>query len=50
MRKYIGKPTHEIRVNLNDFEGDRCLGDIISELERQDSKFNTVKSYAVEVK
>lgn len=49
--KYIGKPTREIRINLNDFNQKATLGEIITELERQDKKFNTGNtSYGFEYK
>lgn len=48
--KYIGKPTYEIRVNLNLFDDKATLGQIITELERQDQQHNTIKSYGIEVK
>lgn len=47
--KYIGKPTNEIRINLNDF-GNAPIGDIFQELQRQDKLHNTNKSYGIELK
>lgn len=48
--KYIGKPTNEIRINLNDFGEKATIKEIIQELERQDKQHNTIKSYGIEIK
>ena len=49
--KYIGKPTNEIRINLNDFDKKATIKEIIQNLEIQDKKFNldTNKSYGLEL-
>ena len=52
MKKYIGKPTREIRINLGEFDTTKTLKQVITELERQDQLFNGFinKSYALENK
>jgi len=47
MNKYIGKPTGEIKINLNNLHfKNKSISRIFKNLEEQDKKNNINKSYA----
>lgn len=52
MKKYIGKPTRELRINVAAIDRSKSISEVMTELERQDRLHNGFinKSYAFENK